>query len=245
MKCFFAGKNSVDVLELLSAAGCVVTDSPAEADFVVAHGGDGSLLQACRQFRSLPVLALRDRLNSELCSRHSQEDIIKRFLKGDMKKRRLPFLEGTCGGRTIYGINDIFIHNCQRGNALRYAVTIDGRNYASGVIGDAVGVATVHGATAYYRSITRSIFRVGIGLAFSNSTELVNHLVLAEDSVVDVEIIRGPGVMIADNSPEEICVPQGGSVTLCQSSITAEVYGLEEFMCAKCRDLRHPRVVEE
>ena len=52
-----------------------------------------------------------------------------------------------------------------------------------------------------YQSITHSIFRVGIGLAFSNSTEEVSHLVLSESSVIEIEVVRGPGILIADNSP--------------------------------------------
>ena len=245
MKYFLTGKKAGAVKNIFSAAGCTGVCTPEEADFIVAYGGDGSLLQACSLYFFKPVLALRDTLNSALCSRHDHADIIRKFLKGDLQGRELPFISGECDGVTVYGINDIFVHNSQRGNALRYAVRIDGKPYASGIIGDAVGIATVHGATAYYRSITRSIFRVGMGLAFSNSTELVNHLVIPCDSVVDVEIIRGPAVMQADNSTETVTIPQNHSVTLRQSQRKATVFALDEFMCPRCRELRHPRPVEE
>ena len=118
--------------------------------------------------------------------------------------------------------------------------TIDGELYANEVVGDGVGLSSVHGSTAYYRSITHSIFRVGLGLAFSNSTEEVSHLVLSESSVIEIEVVRGPGVLIADNSPEQIVLNEGEKVLLFESELQARIYGLANFMCPKCRLLRHP-----
>ena len=123
--------------------------------------------------------------------------------------------------------------------ALRYSVSIDGAMYAREVVGDAVGAATIHGSTAYYRSITHSIFRTGIGLAFSNSTELVNHLVLPENSLIRIDILRGPAVMVADNSEETVLVEVGGFAELAMSDRYTDILGLDIFMCSECRRLRH------
>ena len=123
---------------------------------------------------------------------------------------------------------------------MRYQVLIDNELYANEIVGDSVGVATVHGSTAYYRSITQSIFRVGIGLAFSNSTEEINHLVLDEKSEVAIRVFRGPALLIADNSPEMIEVPEHDEVIIRQAEEKAIVFGLRGFMCPECRVLRHP-----
>ena len=122
---------------------------------------------------------------------------------------------------------------------MRYDVRIDGELYGQEIVGDGVGVSTVHGSTAYYRSITHSIFRTGIGLAFSNSTELVNHLVLPEDSVINIKIIRGPGELTADNAPEMPLVKDGSECEIRMSDLKAEMAGLNFFMCPECRRLRH------
>ena len=244
MKYLITGKEPGRLPDLLAGCGCTPAAPGESPDIVIAHGGDGSLLQACRQYRDLPILAIRDTIHSRLCGKHTQEELLKRFVSGEMNPRRMPLVSGKVRETVLYGLNDVFVHNSQRGNALRYSVKISGKPYAYGVIGDAVGLSSVHGATAYYRSITRSIFRVGLGLAFSNSTELVNHLVVPEDSVIAVEILRGPGVLIADNAAESVPVDSGETVILRQSDKSVLLYGLEEFMCPICRELRHPRPLE-
>jgi NAD+ kinase len=201
MRVLVAGRYVEKIKEILSKYEeiDIVEDSP---DLVVTHGGDGALLGAERDYHGIPKLPLRDSHTAPLCSEHTSfEKLFDQYISGDLTLTRLMKLEGICGGKTVKGINDVFIHNVDRVGALRYKVLIDGTPYGHEIIGDAVGVSTVHGSTAYYRSITHSIFKVGIGLAFSNSTEVTNHLVLPDDSVVEVCLTRGPGILVADNSP--------------------------------------------
>jgi len=63
--------------------------------------------------------------------------------------------------------------------------------------------------------------------------------VLPENSIVTVEILRGPGVMIADNDPRKIPVEVGETITFRQTGDRAEIWGLDGFMCSECRTLRH------
>ena len=122
---------------------------------------------------------------------------------------------------------------------MRYQVRIDGEIYADEVRGDGVCFASVHGSSAYYRSITRGMFRTGLGLAFSNSIVDVDHLVLEESSIVELTVIRGPGMVIADNAPGELIVNAGETVEFRQLDETVTILGLDGFMCSKCRKLRH------
>lgn len=211
-------------------------------DLVVTYGGDGSLLGAEYEFPGVPKLPIRDAKSGPLCPEHdSIENALLDFAEGRLSVTALPKLEAIAGNAVLKGINDVFIHNVDRAGALRYRVWIDDEPYGHEIIGDGVGMATVHGSTAYYRSITHSVFKIGMGLAFSNSTEVTNHLVLPEESVVTVKVIRGPGLLVADNSPDILEIPDGGSVTIKKSEEEAFIYGLEAFMCSKCRRLRHPR----
>lgn len=232
------GKNLDDIRPLLLERGFVIGGGKPE--LIVAHGGDGTFLQAERDYPGLPKLPIRDQATAPRCPEHSTEMLLELFLSGHAKLSTLPKISGSCNGRTLRAINDVFIHNLDRINALRYRVRIDKELYANEIVGDGVGLATVHGSTAYYRSITHSIFRVGIGLAFSNSTEEVSHLVLDSKSVVEIEIVRGPGIIVADNSPEQLKVDAGDIIELRQIGELAQVYELGEFMCPKCRALRHP-----
>jgi NAD+ kinase len=217
----------------------IVEEAP---DLVVTHGGDGALLGAEYEFPGVPKLPIRDAKAGPLCPEHdSVENSLLSFEEGRSELTELPKLEGAAENVRITGINDVFIHNVDRVGALRYRVLIDDEPYGHEIIGDGVGVATVHGSTAYYRSITHSIFKIGIGLAFSNSTEVTNHLVLPENSVVTVKVVRGPGLLVADNRPDIIEIPNGGVITIRRIGETALIYGLDAFMCPKCRRLRHPR----
>ncbi len=238
MKIKLVGKNLDDIRPLLKKYGFEESADPA--GLIVTHGGDGALLGAERDFPGIPKLPLRDAATAPLCRKHQAELQLEAFRRGETAITELPLVFGRSGNDEVHALNDVFLHNQDRRSALRYRVRIDGELYANEVVGDGVGIASVHGSTAYYRSITHSLFRVGIGLAFSNSTEEVNHLVLAESSLVEIEIVRGPGVLIADNSPEQRVVAEGGKVVFGQSEKKAVIFGLANFMCPQCRLLRHP-----
>ena len=240
MKLQLTGRNTDRIGAVLNAFDCVeITDDSPE--LIVVHGGDGALLGAEREFPGIPKLPFRTSASVPLCPVHSSfADLFQCYLDGVLAKTELMKLAGAApGARQLVGINDVFIHNLDRVGAIRYRVWIDGHPYGHEIIGDGVGVATVHGSTAYYRSITHSIFKIGIGLAFSNSTEVTNHLVLPDDTEIMVEITRGPAVMVADNSPEACTLAEGDRVKITKIPETAVVYGLNEFMCDACRRLRH------
>ena len=238
MKVKLIGKHLDDIIPLLKSRDFKLTDNTPE--LIIAHGGDGALLDAERLYPGTPILPLRDHETAPLCDEHSYEKQLDDFCAGKTVKTFNSKLYSCFNRKELLGLNDIFIHNYNRGRAMRYRVWIDDELYANEIVGDAVGMATIHGSTAYYRSITHSIFKTGLGLAFSNSTEVVNHLVLPETAVVRVKIIRGPGVMVADNNPDSIEIPEGSEVAIQKADNKAVIYGLEKFMCQACRLLRHP-----
>jgi len=239
MKIKLLGKNLQDIRPLLARFGLQEAESGFEV--VVTHGGDGALLGAERDYPGVPKLPLRDAATAPTCGGHSAARRLEKFVSGGSALTRLPKVVGvTSAGESAAGINDVFLHSASHTSALRYRVRIDGELYASEVVGDAVGIASVHGSGAYYRSITHSVFRVGIGLAFSNSTESVDHMVLDAASRIEIEITRGPARLAADNDPRELAVAEGESVSLAMGGDCAFVWDLADFMCHHCRLLRHP-----
>jgi len=239
MKIRLLGKNLDDIRPLLRKLGFEETDG--ECELIITHGGDGALLGAEREFPGVPKLPLRDAATARPCPRHDARTRLENFLRERPEPVKLPKLEGVFDGRAIYGINDVFLHRALPTSALRYRVSIDGTPYGDEIVGDGVGLSSVHGSTAYYRSITHSIFRVGVGLSFSNSTEEVDHMVLAPDSTVSIKVTRGPAILVADNTPRGIDVAEGGVVTMRQTGKYAYIYDLAGFMCPDCRALRHHR----
>ncbi len=238
MKIKLVGKNLDDIRPLLGEFG--MEEAKEGFELVIPHGGDGALLGAEREFPGIPKLPIRDEGTAPVCSEHRCRSRLADFIAGKTRISRLPMVAGEKGEEIIYGVNDVYLRNADHSCALRYRVRIDGELYADGVVGDGVCFSSVHGSTAYYRSITHSIFRVGVGLAFNNSTEAVNHLVLDSHSRVEIEVLRGPGVLLGDNGPEIIEATEGDRIQLYQSDRIAEFYGLDAFMCPRCRVLRHP-----
>lgn len=238
MKIKLLGKHLDEIRGLLDSRQMFDCGSEIP-ELVITYGGDGALLGAERVYPGIPKLPLRDFATAPVCPEHHAGRILDEFLEGKLTLTHLPRLCAQTAGEKLFGINDLVIHSLEYTSALRYRVFIDDELYAPEVVGDGVCFAGVHGSTAYYRSITRGVFHVGVGLAFSNSTEVVDHLVLPEKSVVTVEILRGPGIVMADNDPYKIRVNVGEKVSLRQIDESAAVWGLDGFMCPECRYLRH------
>lgn len=239
MKIKLLGKNLGDIRPLLNELGFV--ESETDFELIITHGGDGALLGAEREYPGIPKLPLRDAATAEPCPAHSARLRLEKFLAERPEPVRLPKLSGSCHAGEVTGINDVFLHGKLPTSALRYQVEIDGVPYGEEIVGDGVGLSSVHGSTAYYRSITHSIFRVGVGLAFSNSTESVDHMVLDAASVVGIRVTRGPAILVADNTPRGLPVEEGEVVSMRQTGNFALVFDLAGFMCPECRALRHHR----
>jgi NAD+ kinase len=232
------GKNLGDIAPLLEKYS--LRESNDDFSAVITHGGDGSLLGAERDYPGVPKFPIRDAATAPTCPEHALEARLEKFSSGEYELTRLVKVKASVNGKTLTALNDVFLHNADFGSALRYRVKIDGELYAKEVAGDGVCLASPHGSSAYYRSITHSLFRTGLGLAFSNSTEEVDHLVLKESSTVEVTITRGPGILLADNSPQRITVNEGDTVLFSIAGKQALIWDLAGFMCPKCRLLRHP-----
>jgi NAD+ kinase len=241
MKVYLIGRNFSRIQSILRQNGIEFADSPEQADLLITHGGDGALLGADQRFPDKRKFPIRDAETAPLCPIHGLEKQIDWLVQNKLSISTLPRLTCLFNGKPapLKALNDIFIHNSNRVMAMRYKVWIDGELYGHEIVGDGVGVSTVHGSTAYYRSITHSTFRTGIGLAFSNSTELVNHIVLHERSRVNIKILRGPCEMVADNSPDRVFMQEGDEAQIMLSNEFAEIAGLNIFMCPECRMLRH------
>lgn len=210
------GKNKKGIERIIRKAGFrIVTKSP---DFVVSFGGDGTLMLAEHLYPEIPKIILKNSLICKKCSPLPNKTILELIIKGDYDIEELPKIEAVTGKEIVTAMNDIVVHNKNPRHAIRYSLKVGRREVGSHIIGDGIVVATPFGSTAYYRSITDSFFEIGLGLAFNNSTEPSDHMVLREDSVISMRIIRGPGVIYADNQESAIEIEKSGIVTIRQSA---------------------------
>ncbi len=219
MKVAIVGHNEARAVELVERLGFqVVQDAP---EFVVSFGGDGTFMKAEHAYPGIPKIVLKDSAVCKVCSVLPNEEVLKKVKAGSYDIRTLIKLEGSANGKTITGMNDITVHNGDPRHAIRYNLWADERQLGGVVIGDGIVVATPFGSTAYYRSITDSSFETGIGLAFNNSTEQFDHVVLDDAKAIRLQVVRGPAVVYADNQQEFFQLGEGDTVTIKKSADVA------------------------
>lgn len=216
-----------------------VTITQDDPDVVISHGGDGSLLGAEREFPGVPKCPVRDRRLNPKCEKHSEDMVIEQLVQGRLSQSHLIRLEAaTSNGPGVCGINDIVINKRNIASAVRYRVWLDDDLYKSQIVADGLVAATPFGSTGYYQSITHGSFRVGIGLAFNNSMDLLDHVVVPDKTVITVEMLRGPAVLLADNDPARFVLNDGDRIQLRRQKETTLVYGVDIFRCPECYHLR-------
>lgn len=227
MKVLIFGNNKSRVEALVKESGFEIVEENPE--LVVSFGGDGTLMKAEYAYPGIPKILLKDSMICKKCSDLSNEEVLKSVIQNKYSTEELMALEVSVDGKTLHAINDITIHNKDPRHAVRYTVTLNNKPLGHTIIGDGIVVATPFGSTAYYRSITDSFFEVGIGLAFNNSTEQSDHIVLKENNIIKIKIVRGPALVYADNQTNELLAETGSEIIVKQS--TKKAYIIVPILC--------------
>ena len=220
MKVAVFGNNKAEAEKLAEKAGFTLAED--KLDFVISYGGDGTLMKSEFAYPGIPKIVLKDSQVCKVCSVFPNEEVLAKIRQGSYEIKPLMKLEASANGRTIAGLNDIIVHNADPRHGIRYQLWANERQFGSTIIGDGVVVATPLGSTAYYRSITDSFFETGIGLAFNNSTEQMDHIVLGDEKTIKVKIIRGPAVVYADNQEEHLDLKEGDEISIKKSDSVAQ-----------------------
>jgi len=220
MRVAIVGNNKAEAEKLAEKAGFTLADD--KLDFVISYGGDGTMMRAEFQYPGVPKIVLKDSLICKVCSVLSNEAVLEKVAQGKYEIKSLIKLEAVKDGQTITGLNDVIVHNANPRHGIRYQLWIDDRQLGNTIIGDGIVVATPLGSTAYYRSITDSNFETGIGLAFNNSTEQMDHVVLDDNKTIKLKLTRGPAVVYADNQDLSLELKEGDEVVIKKSPSVAQ-----------------------
>ncbi len=187
------------VNEVLVAGGFrVVGEAP---DFVVCFGGDGTVLFGERSFPGVPKLVVKTSRVCRRCDYTLDElaGVLSRIRAGDYRLHSEMKLVAEARGVRLVGLNEVQVHLKLPISAVRFSVSVDGRE-VSDLVGDGVIVATPFGSTGYYAATGGERFESGIGVSFNNlHRRKVGSFVVSEDSVVKLNVSRGPAWLLADN----------------------------------------------
>lgn len=230
MKVLIFGNHPEKIKDIVAQYSFTMVDKDPE--FVISYGGDGTLILSEFMYPGIPKIVLRDSNICKMCKFGSgsfeNEEVLRRVRDGAYHIADVWKLEAEAKGKSLIALNDITVHNSDPRHGIRYKIIVDGSMELHEVIGDGVVVATPFGSTGYYRSITDSYFETGIGLAFNNSTEQADHVVLAEQRTIVLKLTRGPANIYADNQDEVIALETGESVTIKKAAAPARIVRVVE-----------------
>jgi NAD+ kinase len=208
-------KVSVIKEKLASKGFCLVEENP---EIVISYGGDGMFLIAERIFPGVPKILLRDSEVGNMTHDLDICEIIDLYVQGKFSMEETHKLKAIRRGlfevRELIGVNDIVIRNSLPTEAIRFRYRVNEGEWSSVLIGDGVVVSTPYGSNkgAYFHSIVRKKFDSGIGVAFNNVTDEREPLYLCDGDCLEVEIVRGIGVMVADNNRDSINLESGDRI---------------------------------
>lgn len=200
------------------------TNVDENPELVICYGGDGMFLIAERIFPNVPKILIKDSLVCNMGHDISIEEVIDLYKKGNYKIEEIKKLKAVFKGRfetrELIGVNDIVIRNSLPTEAIRFNIFLNEKKIDNKFIGDGVVVATSYGSNqgAYFHSICRRKFKKGIGIAFNNVSEKQECLIFpdAENTKIEIEISRGPAVLVADNNRDFVNLENGDKVLIKQ-----------------------------
>lgn len=207
-----------------------------DPQIVLCHGGDGTLLRADREWRQVPKVPVRLASRGRLCPDHKLTARLAALAQGLLLREELPRLEMRLGSQRWLALNDVVLRNESPATAVRLRITASGRELDE-ICGDGVVFATPFGSSGYFRSITRSVVGAGFGVAFNNSTEERAPLLVDDGAPVEVEVTRGPAVLVVDNDLRALPMRDGHRFRVAAAPERAVVLGLDALRCQVCRRL--------
>ena len=132
---------------------CYGDNDPAQADVVVALGGDGLMLQALHGFKSTgkPIYGMNRGSVGFLMNEYREDDLLSRINSAKIERiHPLTMTVTLAGGKiaTAQAINEVSLLR-QSYQAAKLKISIDGKNRLPELICDGILLATPAGSTAY------------------------------------------------------------------------------------------------
>ncbi|MEM7816858.1 MAG: hypothetical protein QXZ20_03015, partial [Candidatus Aenigmatarchaeota archaeon] len=105
----------------------------------------------------------------------------------------------------------------------RFYVKINAKKITNELIGDGIVISTPYGSRGYFKSITRKTFEKGIGIAFNNTTKKMKPMIIDDNSIIEILINRGKGVIAFDNNPRLIRIKDRDVIKIKKSEKKARI----------------------
>lgn len=189
--------------------------SKANPEVILSLGGDGTYLIAEHAYPEVPKLLIRD---AHICNKVSPAHFtnIVKNLKDKSMYKISEWIKIECNFRknAMVAANDVIIRNKDQRQAIRFRIMVDSIPIRHEYIGDGVVLSTPWGASGYFHTITKKMFKKGIGIALNNTNTERRDIIIKEDSKIEVLITRGNAVLSVDNARKEFILKTGDKVAI-------------------------------
>ena len=235
MRVLLFGQVLPEFIELVRRHDLTIVENDPEV--VISCGGDGTLLRSEQRFPGIPKLPIKRSDTCVFCDAHRPEVLLAKLSRGQLRGERLMKLEATVGERSVTALNEIGVLHKLPYQALRFRWSCNEQKFGETIIGDGVIIATPFGSSGYFASIGGKEFAEGSGVAFSNPTIGQPPQHLSQDSVVTIEVVRGPGVLTNDNNQNMTSLSEKDTVVVKRSDQTATLLA-DSLHCRQCQKTR-------
>lgn len=191
-----------------------------EPDVVICYGGDGMFLIGERVFPGIPKILVKDSDVGNMAHDMDICDVIDLYLDKKFEVEEIRKIKAVMKGRfevrSLLAVNDFVIRNSLPTEALRFRYRVNEGEWSDVLIGDGLVISTPYGSNkgAYFYSITQGSFQKGIGVAFNNTTDRIEPISLEDEDDIEIEIVRGTGVMVADNNRDFVNLEVGDKIII-------------------------------
>lgn len=227
-----------------------IDDFTAMTGYVVAYGGDGTVLDVIRKNPNKTIIPVR---NYGLCEYHKNRyNLMFDGLESDaynmlrsLNTDKCYYLQWKCFHNNVdfndKGISEIVVKNSDPTSAIRFNLVVDHKCIVKNAIADGLIASTTYGSTGYFKSISRCSFNCdGIGLAFIAPMQNLSNCILPINSNIDIELVRDAEIIVtSDKTKVNMNLKAGEHITLFRTNDFVTLIGLDAFHCSNCRMLRH------
>ena len=212
-------KKTQEIKSHIEDLGSLVCQCVDDADYIVALGGDGTMLAAIHQVtkKATPILGINMGRLGYLTDSSPKEalEAVGKVLAGDYKIEQRMMLEAKILNKDhkelITALNDIVIHRGQNPRPIHYKLSINGE-YIESFCADGVIVASPTGSTAYSLSaggpLLNPVSKMMIITPVCPHMLNAHPIVAGQEDMISIEI----------DEKEEVAVSADGEfVTNCKS----------------------------
>lgn len=197
------------VQQVLMDNGFVISEKP---DFIVALGGDGTLLAAANLYgkKQIPILGVNIGGLGFLTDVTFQQlsDTLTEIKEKKSKIENRMVLQASFDHNTLYGLNDLTISTRVPGRVVEFSAVIN-KEYICRFIADGIIIATPTGSTAYSLAAGGPILlphtEAIIMTPISPHTLSVRPIVLPSGTKIEIQVGRkGKAVLAADGQRSKL-----------------------------------------